>query len=79
MLRSARPRGGDTKRDDRASTTAFVAPTSFGEDAGGCLYATSITGVVARVTAPSLRVTVRAGAPGSIGCMPLPVRDERRG
>ena len=75
VLRSARPRGGGVTRDDRASTTAFVAPTSFGQDAGGCLYATSITGVVARITAPSLLEKVRPGAPGSIGCMPLPERD----
>lgn len=74
MLRSANPRGGDVTRDDRASTTAFVAPTSFGQDAGGCLYATSITGVVARITVPVLRAKVRAGAPGTIGCMPLAVR-----
>lgn len=82
-MRTARLGVTPAKRDDRAAGVGLVALTSFGEDAGGCLYATSITGIVARIQGPAVRRSTakdddkasdeRDSTPGdgTTACMPL--------
>lgn len=80
-LLTARLGGSASRRDNRSTGTAFAAPTAFGEDAGGCLYVTSISGTVARIRA--VQPDDKPATPGTAdgpGCMPLQKRasaDER--
>ena len=73
-LRTARLGVPAALRDDRSTRLRLVALTAFGEDAGGCLYAMSLSGQVSRITATSTKT--RPGH-GKVACTRIPHATDR--